>query len=209
MNRRDFLARGGAVAVAAGASGAAREEGQQAQQNVGPRRMRGSKPNILLLMADQHRMDCMGAYGNKVIRTPNMDRIAREGVRFTAAYTCTPSCTPARSALLTGMGPWRNGMLGYSNMATRPYPVEKAKALAAAGYYTAVVGKNHYFPIRNAHGYQQMVLNEHDDMWWGKVKEVPAAERCDYEAYFWSERPAKDPHATGLTWNDYRARPFV
>lgn len=175
------------------------------------------RPNVLLLMADQLRADCVGAYGNKVIHTPNLDRLAREGVRFATAYSAAPSCTPARSALLTGMGPWRNGLLGYGRMATLPYAVEKARAMAQAGYYTTSIGKNHYNPIRNAHGYHQLVCDEHCSYWLHKQDaEGPAArheaaweERCDYEAWFWSRLPDKDPHATGLSWNDYRGKPFV
>ena len=58
-----------------------------------------------MIMADQHRFDCVGAYGNKAIHTPHIDRIAREGVRFDCAYSSTPTCTPARAALLTGLSP--------------------------------------------------------------------------------------------------------
>ena len=59
-----------------------------------------SKPNILFLMSDQHRGDCLGADGNVRIRTPNLDRLARQGARFTNAYSSTPTCTPARACLL-------------------------------------------------------------------------------------------------------------
>src|SRR5687768_13213988 len=83
-----------------------------------------SRPNILFLMADQLRGDCIGADGNRVIRTPNLDRLARDGVRFTRAYSSTPTCTPARTALLTGLSPWHHGMLGMVAMANR-YPLEK------------------------------------------------------------------------------------
>ena len=117
-------------------------------------------PNILFLMADQLRADCLGCYGNRVIHTPNLDRLAREGVAFTSAYTSVPSCTPARSALLTGLSPWRHGMLGMIKMAAS-YPLEKPRALAEAGYYTTAIGKNHFSPIRNGHGYHQMLLDEH------------------------------------------------
>ncbi|MDZ4797402.1 MAG: sulfatase-like hydrolase/transferase [Bryobacteraceae bacterium] len=64
-----------------------------------------SKPNILFIMDDQHRGDCTAAAGNRGIRTPNIDRIGAEGVRFRCAYSTSPTCTPARSALLTGMSP--------------------------------------------------------------------------------------------------------
>jgi len=67
------------------------------------RAARNDRPNILFLLTDQQRFDCVGAYGNPAIRTPNMDRIGREGVVFRSAYSSTPTCTPARSALLTGL----------------------------------------------------------------------------------------------------------
>ena len=168
-----------------------------------------TRPNILMLMTDQHRTDCVGAYGNARIHTPHIDRIAHEGVRFDCAYSSTPTCTPARSALLTGLSPWHHGLLGYANMAER-YEVEKPRALAAAGYSTTVVGKNHFYPMRNAHGYQQMVVDEHCSMWFHKHPEQASGEaRCDYEAWLWSQNPLIDPHATGLSWNDYRARAFA
>jgi choline-sulfatase len=209
MNRRNFVGGAGAAILAGGLRTPA-QKGESPAYSANT--VKRDRPNVLLLMADQLRFDCVGAYGNPVIRTPNLDRIAREGVRFSAAYSTTPTCTPARSALLTGMGPWRNGMLGYTHMATNPYPVEKGRAMAEAGYYTTSIGKNHYSPIRNAHGYHQLVSDEHCSYWFhkqGPQTEASWEERCDYEAWFWSHLPDKDPHATGLTWNDYRARPFV
>src|SRR3954453_15969276 len=204
MQRRKFLLTTGA-GLAAG--------GRQTPAQTG-RRTRRSRPNILLLMADQWRVDCMGAYGNRAIRTPNLDRLAAEGIRFQCAYSSTPPCTPARSALMTGLSPWSHGMLAMTQMASR-YPVEKARALAQAGYYTTAIGKNHYSPIRNPHGYHQMILDEHCSYWFHKTNtpsgakaEASKEERCDYEAWFWSQMPAGDPHASGLSWNDYRAKPF-
>ena len=176
------------------------------------RRPTGRKPNILMIMADQHRFDCVGAYGNKAIHTPHIDRIAREGVRFDCAYSSTPTCTPARAALLTGLSPWHHGMLAYSDIAER-YPLEKPRALAEAGYQTTTIGKNHFYPMRNSHGYQQMLTDEHCSYWApgdsAHQKEASPEARCDYEAWFWSQNPLGDPHATGLSWNDYRAKPFV
>jgi arylsulfatase A-like enzyme len=170
------------------------------------------RPNILLLMADQLRADCIGAAGNMHIRTPNLDRIAQQGVRFSSAYSTTPTCVPARTALLTGLGPWRHGLLGYAPMASNPYAVEKPRAMAAAGYFAISIGKNHFSPIRNPRGYHQVVNDEHCSYWFHQRSpstEASWEERCDYEAWFWSQLPDKDPHATGLTWNDYRGKPFV
>ncbi len=159
-----------------------------------------ARPHILLLMADQFRGDCLGAAGNRAVHTPNLDRLAAEGARFRCAYSSTPTCTPARSALLTGLSPWNHGMLQMIAMAAR-YPFEKARAMHEAGYYTASIGKNHYHTQRNSHGYQQMLLDES-----GRV-DTPNY-RSDYRSWFWSLAPNLDPDVTGLGWNDYRARPY-
>jgi len=209
MNRRKFFSLGGAAVLAGGLKKAPAEK---AQDSFTPNTVKRDRPNILLLMADQWRMDCLGAYGNTHIKTPHLDRLAREGYLFKAAYSSTPTCTPARSALLTGLSPWSHGMLGMTSMATHPYPVEKPQALARAGYYASVVGKNHYYPMRNGHGYHQMSVDEHCSYWFdkqGPQTEGSWEERCDYEAWFWSQMPDKDPHATGLSWNDHRGAPFV
>jgi len=163
--------------------------------------LRSSRPHILLLMADQFRGDCFGAAGNSVIRTPNLDRLAREGALFACAYSSTPTCTPARSALLTGLSPWRHGMLGYGRVAER-YPVEKPRALRETGYYTFGIGKMHWHPQRNPHGFHQVLLDES-----GRVESPDF--RSDYRAWFWSQAPNLDPDATGIGWNSYRAAPYV
>ena len=67
---------------------------------------KGRRPNILLMMSDNQSWNHLGCYGDKVVRTPNIDKIARDGVRFTNAYCNAPSCTPARAALLTGRDIW-------------------------------------------------------------------------------------------------------
>src|SRR5437899_11615213 len=76
-----------------------------------------NRVNILFLMDDQHRGDWIGAAGAKWMITPSLDRLAREGALFRRAYSSTPSCLPARSAVLTGLSPWNHGVLGY-----RPIP---------------------------------------------------------------------------------------
>ena len=214
MNRRNFIALGGAAIAANGVRGRAQgDHSAEKSAAVGAAsNVKRDRPNILLLMADQFRVDCAGVYGNPVIRTPHLDRLGKEGIRFQNAYSTTPTCIPARSAMLTGMGPWRHGMLGYSNMATNLYPVEKARALAQAGYYTTSIGKNHYYPIRNPHGYHHMIQDEHCSYWFhneNSQAESSWEERPDYEAWFWSQGPDKDPHLTGLSWNDHRGRPFA
>jgi arylsulfatase len=160
-----------------------------------------TRPNILLLMADQWRADCLGAAGNRVIHTPNLDQLAASGVRFTNAYSATPTCTPARAGLLTGLAPWNHGMLRYAEVGAR-YPVEMPRALRDAGYYTAAIGKLHYHPQRNVHGYHQALLDES-----GRIESPDF--RSDYRSWFWSQAPNLDPDATGLGWNDFDARPYA
>ena len=178
--------------VSAGAAALAASSGQTARAAPKPER-----PHILMLMADQLRGDCLGADGNPAIKTPNMDRIGHEGIRFRCAYTCTPSCTPARSALLSGLGPWRNGMLGYGRVAER-YPIEKPRALREAGYYTLGIGKMHWCPQRNTHGFHQTIVDE-------SSREESPDFRSDYRAWFSSEAPHLKYDATGIGWNDYRS----
>jgi len=151
-------------------------------------------------MADQHRADCVGAAGNSIVQTPHLDSLARDGVMFTNAYSSTPSCTPARSALLTGMSPWGHGMLGYGQVAEK-YPVELPQLLRDAGYYTAGIGKMHWSPQRSRHGFHQTILDE-------SGREESRDFRSDYRSWFWSEAPLADPDATGLDWNGYEAAPF-
>ena len=69
---------------------------------------------VVLIMTDTTRKDMVGCYGNKAMKTPNMDRLALEGLRFEHAYTCQPVCGPARSAIFTGMFPHTNGMVTNS-----------------------------------------------------------------------------------------------
>ena len=159
------------------------------------------RPNILFLITDQHRGDCVGADGNQAIRTPHLDRIAKEGARFRAAYTSVPSCTPARACLLTGLSPWHNGMLGYGRVAPR-YANEKPRMLREAGYHTLGIGKMHWHPQRNLHGFHKTILDES-----GRTEAQGFV--SDYRQWFRAQAPHLNPDATGIGWNDYRAKPYA
>ena len=142
----------------------------------------------------------MGVAGNPVVYTPNMDRLAREGARFSNMYSTTPTCTPARTALLTGLSPWHHGMLGYGRIG-EGYPVEMPQAMRDAGYYTLGIGKMHWHPQRILHGFDRTILDESS-----RVETVDF--RSDYRSWLMSVAPNVDPDVTGLTFNDYRARPY-
>src|SRR5262245_45635821 len=100
------------------------------------------RPNVVLLMADQLRWDALGAYGNPVIRTPHLDRLAREGVRCERAYVANPFCMPARASVLTGRWPHAHG-LWDNGVRQAPGTVTLATVLARHGYRTGLVGKGH------------------------------------------------------------------
>src|SRR5690606_34677425 len=73
------------------------------------------RPNILLIVADDHGTDALGCYGNKVVKTPNLDALARDGTRFTHAFCTTASCSPSRSVILSGLHNHRNGTYGLEH----------------------------------------------------------------------------------------------
>jgi len=105
--------------------------------------------NIVLMIGDDHGRDA-GCYGHPVIKTPGMDRLAREGTRFTNAFAAVSSCSPSRSTLYTGTYNHANGMYGLAhavhNFHSFPKMESVATALVRAGYRTAVLGKLHVGP---------------------------------------------------------------
>jgi arylsulfatase A-like enzyme len=189
LSRRKFLQVGAGAAALAAAARLSR---------AAPA---AKRPNILFLMVDQFRADCLGAAGNRVIRTPHLDRIAREGALFRCAYTAVPSCTPARAGLLTGLSPWHHGMLGYGTVAER-YKNEMPRMLHDAGYATLGIGKMHWHPQRNLHGFDRTILDES-----GRVETKGFV--SDYRQWFKAEAPDLDPDATGIGWNDYQSKPYA
>lgn len=100
------------------------------------------RPNFVLIIADDLAWDDTGAYGNRKVRTPNIDRLAREGLRFTHAFVTISSCSPSRSSLITGRYPHNTDaeQLHWPLPAGQVTFVEKLKA---AGYWTAASGKWH------------------------------------------------------------------
>ncbi len=108
------------------------------------------RPNIVLIVADDHGTDALGCYGNPVVKTPHLDALAADGTRFTHAFCTTASCSPSRSVILTGQQNHRNGMYGLQHSVHHFESFEGVKSLpvrlAAAGYRTARIGKFHVAP---------------------------------------------------------------
>ena len=101
--------------------------------------MAEKQPHIIFIMTDQQRGDAIGCAGNDRIITPNIDALAEDGFLFNNAYSATPSSTPARAGLLTGLSPWHHGMLGYGNVAEH-YKFEMPQMLRDHGYLTLGIG---------------------------------------------------------------------
>ena len=103
------------------------------------------QPNIIFIFADQHRHDAFGCAGNGLIETPNLDRLANRGVRYTNAWCQSPICQPSRAALITGRYPYELGVLRNFGPDMDPAWPTFMKQLQSAGYATANVGKTHYY----------------------------------------------------------------
>ncbi|GIW95539.1 MAG: hypothetical protein KatS3mg110_3580 [Pirellulaceae bacterium] len=126
-----------------------------------------TKPNIIILFADDLGYGDLGCYGHPTIHTPNLDRMAAEGMKFTQFYSAASVCTPSRAALLTGRLPIRSGMCSDRRRVLFPdsaggLPDDEitiAEALHRQGYATACIGKWHlghlpqYLPRRHGFDY--------------------------------------------------------
>ena len=137
--------------------------------SFGQSSMEGAKrPNILFVMADDLGWMDLACQGNKLVETPNLDRLAKQGMRFTNAYSAAPVCSPTRAAVLTGQAPARVRMTSHlpgkffpkdnrpqpADMlaAIEPHHVTIAERLKEAGYANAFLGKWHIAPSAGPNG---------------------------------------------------------
>ncbi|CAM4416789.1 arylsulfatase [Paenibacillus alkaliterrae] len=118
------------------------------------------KPNLLFITVDQMRYDCLSKLKHPVVETPNLDALAEKGVMFTSAYSATPTCIPARAAIMTGMSQRGHGRIGYEERIPWNYEHTLAGELAKSGYHTQCVGKMHVYPARNLCGFHNVVLHD-------------------------------------------------
>ena len=173
--RREFLARLGAQTLAGAALLGTRAWGSE-------RREDGTKPNIVFLMADDHRAYSLGCVGDRQIHTPNLDRLARQGLLFQRCYATSPLCMASRATVMTGLYEYKTGCnfsTGKLSAADwrRSYPV----LLREAGYRIAFAGK-WGFPLE-ARDYAQQFHK------WGGF------EGAGQGSYVTARNPAMKPYA--------------
>ena len=137
------------------------------------RQISGEKPNIIFILADDLGWAELGCYGNKFNETPNLDKLASQGMRFTEAYAAAPVCSPYRAALMTGQYPARIGITDYlrpndTKHLSTDY-VTIAEMLKQAGYSTGIIGKWHLTGYTNhgakevspdLHGFDEVIVSE-------------------------------------------------
>jgi arylsulfatase A-like enzyme len=106
-----------------------------------------AKPNVIFILADDIGYGDLSCYGAMRVQTPNCDRLAREGIRFTDGHTTAATCTPSRYSIMTGEFAWRkkgtNILPGDASLIIQPGRTTIASVLKSAGYSTAAVGKWH------------------------------------------------------------------
>jgi len=149
-------------------------------------------PNILFVIADQWRAEAFGYAGNPDVKTPNLDRLRRDGVHFVNAVSAMPVCCPARASILTGQGPLTHGVF-LNDVPLNPEAVTIGKVLRTAGYDTAYVGKWHV----DGHGRSSYIPRERRqgfDYW----KVLECTHDYNHSAYY-ADGPEK------LYWEGYDA----
>jgi N-sulfoglucosamine sulfohydrolase len=139
MNRRHFIKN---LSYGLGAAGVLGRSGRAASLPEAADRKPSTLPNFVFLISDDQSYPDAGCYGNKYLCTPNIDRLARQGLRFDRSFAPSPSCSPSRSAILTGKSPHETGTSRFHS----PMPPGQKtilEYLKRRGYYTGTFKKVH------------------------------------------------------------------
>ncbi len=113
--------------------------------------------NILVIMSDQHSKFHLGCYGDGLVRTPHLDQLAEEGMRFSNVYCPSPICAPSRMSFMTGRRPTANRVWSNNHILSSAIPTW-AHAMGAAGYETAISGQMHFIGSDQRHGFERRLM---------------------------------------------------
>jgi choline-sulfatase len=130
-----------------------------------------TKPDILVFLSDQHNVEVIGFAGDSYVNTPNLDRLASEGLAFGNAYTSCPLCVPARSSMLTGQLPSRTGILTNQGVITSEQATF-VHSLGAAGYETVLCGRMHFMGPDQRHGFERRYVGDFTPCYHGRYGKV-------------------------------------
>ncbi len=119
-----------------------------------------NRPNLLYIHSDQHSPHVTGCYGDELVDTPNLDRLAASGVVFDNAYCCSPICVPSRMSMLSGRHPFQNEVWTNEHGLDSRIPTI-AHAMGAAGYQPELVGRMHSVGPDQLHGYASRFVGDH------------------------------------------------
>ncbi len=162
---------------------------------------RAERPNVLLMTADQWPGGLLGCAGHSVVQTPTLDQLARNGVRYTRAYSESPICIPARRTLMTGTDTRTHGDRVFNTVAPWPHELTSLpQAFRDAGYGAHAVGKLHVYPPRDRIGFEDVQLAEEGRPHLGAID--------DYEIFLADRGFAGQQFAGGMNNNNYMHRPW-
>ncbi len=119
-----------------------------------------ASPNVLIIMSDQHSKHYLGCYGNNLVRTPHLDRLAAAGMVMDSCYTASPLCVPSRMSFMTTRYPSANKVWGNNHVLSSAIPTW-AHAMGAAGYETALIGRMHFVGADQRHGFECRPIGEY------------------------------------------------
>ena len=171
------------------------------------------RPNIILIMTDEMRGDCLGYAGHPDVKTPYLDSLASKGIYFPNAYSSCPTCVPARAILHTGLSQRNTGRVGYEDRVDWNYEITMAGELTKSGYYTQCVGKMHVHSLRNYLGFNNVRLHDgylheyrYPNVSYGENQLIAD----DY--FYWLKDQkgiSADVVNTGLDCNGWVSRPWI
>ena len=155
-------------------------------------------PHVLLITTDHWPAALLGSAGHPVIHTPTLDQLARNGTRFTNAYSECPICIPARRTLMTGCPPRDHGDRTFQVTLRMPEQPTLAQCFRDAGYQAFAVGKLHVYPQRDRIGFDDVLLAEEGRPHWGVTD--------DYEVFLGQRGFAGRQFEHGMSNNEYLTR---